>query len=141
MSTSSPSIVAPPTVPAATDQAVPTTPPSQSANFLAGLRYSCGGADFPIEIFDVPERAEDSSDPPAAVLRGDLMLFGTATWWLIDRAPTTAEYVGKNQYGTYWDLVAEIQNGSWRATGYGDCMMRAVVPDATVATWWIRTAD
>jgi len=126
------------TVPSATDAPLPTSSASASANFLAGLRYTCGGADFPIELLDTPQHAELSDDPPAAVLRGNLWLGEVDSWWLIERAESSAEYVGLGgDFGIVY-VLADIHEGAWRARGYGDCQMRAVVPGATVVTWWIR---
>lgn len=134
------------TAPAPTSVASPSIGPAAtvfipaSDDFLADVRYTCGGADFPLAILDGPGGAEDSEDLPAAVLRGELQLFGTATWWLAHRTPDEAEYIGLNEFGTYWYLLAETSDGGWRARGYGDCQMRASVPNSTVVTWWIPAA-
>ena len=127
-----------PSAPATDEPPIPTPSPAVSDNYLAGLRYSCDGADFLIEILDTPQHAELSDDPPAAVLRGPLYLGAVASWWLIERSDTSADYVGVSSDLGLVYLRAEIYKGAWRAVNYGDCQARAVVPDATVVTWWIR---
>ena len=115
---------------------LPTVLVPASADDLAGLRYTCGGASFPIEVFEGPGDAELSDDPPAAVL-GPLWPGGPAEWWLIDRTATAAEYIGLPEGGSYWYVRAELSDGQWRARNYGDCSLRADVRNATLNGWWI----
>lgn len=113
-------------------------PPSDS--YVAGLVYTCGGADFPIEVLEGPPDAHRSHDPPAKLLNGLLGLLPNERWWLVNRTATLAEYVGEPEPGDYWFVYTELVDGQWRAGPYGDCQMRAVVEDAVVDTWWIPSA-
>jgi hypothetical protein len=60
------------------------------------------------------------------------------SWWLINRTASSAEYIGLGGDFGFVYLDADLYQGAWRGAHFGDCQARAVVPDATVVTWWIR---
>lgn len=140
VSTSGPTLTATSTSPSATTLPAPTVFVPESDAFTAGLTYTCGGADFPIEVLEAPGDDHLSTDPPARYVRSAAFVPQVTEWWLIDRTSVLAEYVGRYDADSYEYFRVEFDGDIWLMSGYGDCRVRAEVPDETVIGWWIPEA-
>jgi hypothetical protein len=143
VTTASPSPPAQPTASEPTPQPYPSVFVPESDSFDAGLRYECYGVTFPLEIMEGPSDAEKSGDPATVVLGMDV-LPSIEEWWVIERTPTDATYLGRDvqEFGaTYMGAQSTLKDGQWRPTGWGTCWGAAIIEDATPISWWVRNRD